>query len=336
MDWNGVGTGHLEMEMTKQEIIETLLGQGPPDEVLFSSARAVRERHFLSNVVLRGVVELTNKCRVNCDYCPMRRDNAHNLSPYLLTQDDLVDRAARIRDASINVVFIQGGEIPQSTDIIEGAIPRIIDLFESPVEILLNVGNKTREEYRRLRSAGASSYILKHETANSQLYFRHKHERLDARLRCLHDLLDLGFHVGTGTIIGLPGQTVEDVAEDILLAKEHGVHMVSASPFVPAPGTPLAGEASGSVETTLRAIALMRLILPGALIPSVSALEAIQGGGQGSGLHAGANVLTVNFSTPERVNDYLIYGDARYIVKLYYVRNLLRDHGLIAGHSIWA
>jgi biotin synthase len=322
--------------MTKQEIVETLLGHGQDDEKLFAAARSLREQHFDNNVVLRGVMELTNKCRVNCDFCPMRRDNASSLSLYILTENDLIEQTIRIREANINVVFIQGGEIPQSTDIMERVIPRIIDTFESPVEILLNIGNKTREEYRRLRSAGASSYILKHETANSSLYLRHKHEGLESRLRCLHDLLELGFHVGTGTIIGLPGQTVDDIADDILLARDLGVHMVSASPFLPAPGTPLQAEPPGSTALTLRAIALMRSVLPSALIPSVSALEALQGGRQGDGLEAGANVLTINFTPSEKVRDYLIYGKARYIVKLEYVHNLLRDHGLVPGSSIWA
>jgi biotin synthase len=158
-----------------------------------------------------------------------------------------------MQGAGINVVCIQGGEIPHTTDILERATPRIIELFHGSVEILLNLGNKSRDEYRRLKRAGAYSYILKHETSSSELYEKLKFETLDQKLRCLHDLLDLGFKVGTGSIIGLPGQTLENVANDILLAKQLGTHMVSASPFVPAPRTPLEAGLPGSILLTLRA-----------------------------------------------------------------------------------
>lgn len=322
--------------MTKQEIVDLLAGNGPVDDELFAAARAAREEYFGRAVVLRGVIEMTNKCRVNCDFCPMRRDNADLLSTFLLTDDDLVNQSHTIRSENINVVFIQGGEIPQTTALLERAIPRIIDDFGAPVEVLLNAGNKSRDEYRRLKEAGAESYILKHETSNPQLYFKHKHEKLDARLKCLNDLLELGFRVGTGTIVGLPGQTIEDLADDILLAQRLGVHMASASPFLPAQGTPLSHERPGSIEVTLRAIAVIRLLLPQALVPSVSALEAIHNGAQARGLRAGANVLTINFTPKSHVNEYLIYGHERYIVKLNYVRDLLREQGLIPGLSIWA
>ncbi len=321
--------------MTKQEIIELLRGDGNNDEDLFAKACAKREESFGRAVILRGVVELTNKCRVNCDFCPMRRDNSGKNSLFTLTDDDLVDQSRSIHSENINVVFIQGGEIPQTTAIVERAIPRIVNGFGSPVEILLNLGNKTRDEYRRLKESGAVSYILKHETSNPDLYMRYKHETIDARMRCLNDLLELGYRVGTGTIIGLPGQSIEDIADDILLAQRLGVHMASASPFLPAPDTPLVHEKPGSIEVTLRVIAISRLLMPKALIPSVSALEAIHSGAQGSGLRAGANVLTINFTPKARVEQYLIYGTERYIVKLNYVRNLLQEHALEPGLSIW-
>lgn len=322
--------------MTKQEIVGLLRGDERTDEALFKEARARREEHFGRDVVLRGVVEMTNRCRVNCDFCPMRRDNSDKLALFSLEEDDLLDQSRVIRAEKLNVVFIQGGEIPQSVALLERVIPRIIADFGKPVEILLNIGNRTRDEYRRLKEAGATSFILKHETSNPELYRKFKHQELDTRLKCLSDLLDLGFRVGTGTIVGLPGQSLEDLAEDILLAHRYGVHMASASPFLPAPGTPLEHESPGSVTMTLRAIAISRILMPHALIPSVSALEALHEGSQGKGLMAGANVLTINFTPQNRVGQYLIYGRERYIVKLNYVRDLLREHGLSPGLSIWA
>lgn len=242
--------------MKKQEIIDLLAGRTMSDDDLFASARAARATIFQNRVVIRGVIELTNQCRVNCTFCPMRRDNTQENSAYILDEETIIAKASDIREAGINVVFIQGGEIPQTTLILERAIPRIITAFGGKVEVLLNLGNKSRGEYERLKTAGAYSYILKHETADPQLYKRLKYETLEARLRCMHDLFDLGYKVGTGSMIGLPGQSLEHIADDIILARSLGAHMVSASPFVPAPNTPLDGHPPGSVLLTLRTIAV--------------------------------------------------------------------------------
>ena len=285
--------------MTREAIIHLLDGGSMSDEELFAAARAARSSRFGDHVVVRGVIELTNKCRVNCVFCPMRRDNTRGNATYILDEESVLTKAREIRQLGINVVFIQGGEIPQTTPILERTIPKILDLFDSRVEVLLNLGNKSRAEYERLRNVGAYSYILKHETANAEFYQQLKFETLDLRLTCMQHLFDLGFKVGTGSSIGLPGQTLGHIADDILLAKHLGAHMVSASPFIPAPRTPLERYQPGSVRTPPRTIAVTRLLMPDALIPSVSALEAHQSGGQGAGLHAGANVLTVNF-TPGR------------------------------------
>jgi biotin synthase len=323
------------VNLTRQQIVDILAGRSLSDEELFARARAARAAHFQDEVVIRGVVEITNRCRVNCEFCPMRRDNTRQNAAYLLDAQALVAVAEEIRRAGIDVVFIQGGEIPQTTAIVEQALPQIADLFGGAVEILLNLGNKSHTEYARLKQAGAHSYILKHETADPDLYEQLKCESLDARLNCLRDLLALGFKVGTGSIIGLPGQTIEHIAADILLAQEMRTHMVSASPFVPAPDTPLASHPPGSVPLTLRAIAVSRLLMPDALIPAVSALEATEPGGQCAGLQAGANVMTVNFTPTERQNSYLIYGVNRYIVRLRHVQELLQRNGLRMGGSRW-
>src|SRR5260221_12758637 len=142
-----------------------------------------------------------------------------------------------------------------------------------------------------------------------------RHSSSDERIRCLRSLARLGYKVGTGAIIGLPGQPVESLADDLELARDLGAHMVSGSPFIPAPDTPLAGYPPGDVDLTLNFIAIARIMNPSWLIPSVSALERRQGGGQLSGLAAGANVLTVTFTPPFEQEKYLIYGKDRYVVR---------------------
>jgi biotin synthase len=281
-----------------------------------------------NEVTLRGVIEVTNVCRVNCDYCPMRRDNTKQNNRFQLTSDEIYDRAAEIVGAGIRIVLIQGGETTTILGEVERATRRIMADFGPDVEVLLNLGNFSREQYGRLRDAGAKSFILKHETSDPVLFNAMRHESLEERMTCLRDLKELGFRVGTGLISGLPGQTIESIARDIELAGELGVHMCSVSPFVPAPNTPLEATSAGDNDLALNAMACLRLLYPRLLIPSVSSLERTSQGGQLRGLEAGANVMTINFSKGEQRDKYLIYGKNRFVVSAGHVRETLRAAGL--------
>lgn len=319
----------------ERDIVEMLHARDGEQEQLFARARAQRHAVFGDEVVVRGVTEITNQCRVNCAFCPMRRDNSRMNSGYRLAADDLVEAAATVHAHGINVVFFQGGEIPQTTRIVGEALPRIRELYGGDVEILLNLGNKTHDEYAYLREQGATSYIIKFETSDPRLNERMRFETLESRLEHLRDLLGLGYRVGTGAIIGLPGQDAASVARDILLARDLGVHMCSVSPFIPAPDTPLADHPPGDVELTLNAIAAIRLVQPGWLVPSVSALAKSQHRGQHRGFHAGANVLTVNFTADAQRDRYLIYGKERFVVRRDYADRLIAETGLRPRGSIY-
>jgi biotin synthase len=310
--------------------------RGEQQEQLFAAARAARAGVFGRRVVVRGLIEVTNLCRVNCEFCPMRRDNTKQNTIFQLDEEQILETAARIRDAGINIVFLQAGEVPRTTKLVGNALPKIRGMFSGPVEFLLCLGNKTEEEYAFLRAQGATSYILKHETSDPDLNVRMRRASFEERLGCLHTLVRLGYKVGTGAIIGLPGQTQESLGNDLLLAREVGAHMVSGSPFIPAPDTPLAHMPPGDVETTLNFIALARLMNPHWLIPSVSALERRQGGGQLSGLAAGANVLTINFTPEVEQSKYLIYGKDRYVVRNDHVSEIVALAGLERGPSVFA
>jgi biotin synthase len=321
--------------LDERGVVELLLLRGSEQEELFAQARAKRREYFGDEVVVRGVTEITNQCRVNCEFCPMRRDNTRDNSDFRFDADGLVDVAASVRASGIDVVFFQGGEIPQTTRIVGEALPRIRELYDGDVEILLNLGNKRRSEYEYLREQGATSYILKYETSDPHLTQRMRHESLESRLKCLQDLLDLGYRVGSGSIIGLPGQDVAGVARDLLFARDLGVHMASVAPFIPAPDTPLANHPGGDVELTLNAIAVSRLLQPSWLIPAVSALSKRAGEGQYRGLMAGANVITVNFTPNEQRDRYLIYGRDRFVVKRDYATGLIERTGLRPRGSVF-
>lgn len=312
--------------MEKKEIIETLQSRGKEQETLFAEARSLRHKNFGDKVVVRGVIEVTDACRNNCDYCPMGKNSKNNR--YIMSSDEIVEASKSIKDAGLKVVFLQGGEVPETTETIGEAIPRIRDLFHDNVEILLGLGNKSKVEYGFLKKQGADAYILKYETSDSQLHYNLRHVTLDARLRCLKDLLDLRYKVGTGAIVGLPGQTLEILADDILFLGRYEIQMSSCSPFIPAEDTPLQGCSAGDIETTLNTLALMRIVNPSALIPSVSALERIQKNGQLRGLNAGTNVITINYTPGDRRKVYRIYGRDRYIVEKEYALDIIRKAGL--------
>ena len=320
----------------RDAIIRWLQVRGAEQELLFAAARSAREQVYGRRVVVRGLIEVTNLCRVNCEFCPMRRDNTKQNTIFQLTPDQILDVVADIKAAGINIVFFQAGEVGKTTRLVGDLLPEIQTRFDSPVELLLCLGNKTDSEYEFLKKQGGTSYILKHETSDPDLNERLRQSSFEERIRCLRTLVRLGFKVGTGAIVGLPGQSIESLANDLELARDLGAHMVSGSPFIPAPDTPLAGHPPGDVELTLNLIAFARIMNPSWLIPSVSALERRQGGGQLSGLAAGANVLTVNFTPPVEQEKYLIYGKDRYVVRNDHVSEIVRQAGLERSQSVFA
>lgn len=321
---------------SRDEIRVLLRAQGKAQQDLFDRATAERKRVFGRSVVIRGLIELTNVCRVNCLFCPMRRENTRSNNTFRLTAAQILDSAREIRASGINVVFMQAGENPETTETAGRVIPMIRDLFDDDVEILLNLGNKSANDYAWLKQQGADSYILKHETSDPELNERLRNSPFQQRLDCLTRLIELDYRTGTGTIIGLPDQSDDSIVEDLLLGARLGVDMISASPFIPAPDTPLENHPPGDVDRTLNFIATARLLRPDWLIPSVSALEKNRSGGQAGGLAAGANVLTINFTPQRERNNYLIYGKHRYVVKLDHVHQILNAAGLEFGRSVFA
>ncbi len=315
--------------MNKNEVKELLGVRGAEQEALFRLARGLRRQHFGDQAVVRGVVEVTSACVRSCTYCPMRVEN--QFGRYLLTSDELVESARRVFASGVPVLSIQGGEIPKTTKIVGEAIRRIRDELGHQLEILLVLGDKSHDEYRHLKDVGADSYILKFETSIEELHERHRFYPLADRVAAIKSLTDLNFKVGSGTIVGLPGQTVEQLADDLMFARSLGLDMCSASPFIPAKNTPLANEPMGDFQTTLNAIAVTRILLPKSLIPAVSALQKYQAGGQVAGLDAGANVITVNFTPNKDQSDYPIYGADRFVVGLRHAIHTLKRGGLASG-----
>lgn len=246
------------------EVKYLLLVTGSEQARLFDAASAIRDQHLGRIAFVRAVVEFSNFCYCNCLYCGMRRDN-NGLERYRLSVDDIKQQARAARDAGIGTLFLQSGEdygypLDDLCDAIRWATS------ENDQVVLLCIGKRRRQDYERLFAAGATKFVLKYETSNPLLFARMKPgDTLPTRLTHLAWLKEAGFKISTGFIIGLPGQTIEDIARDILLLKEMGVDMASISPFIPNDKSPLAGQIPGDLNLSLNAIATMRMVLPTAL-----------------------------------------------------------------------
>ncbi|GAV22775.1 [FeFe] hydrogenase H-cluster radical SAM maturase HydE [Carboxydothermus pertinax] len=265
-------------------------------EKLFALADSIRFREKGDKVYLRGIIEFSNHCRRNCLYCGLRRDNK-KLSRYRMSPEEIIKRAKEIAALGIKTVVLQSGEDPyyRLKDLVE-LVSRIKELG---VYVTLSIGELSTRAYRELKKAGADRYLLRHETANQKLYAAlHPDGSFENRRRCLYVLKDLGYEVGAGNMVGLPGQTDDMLWEDLLFMEKLQPEMVGIGPFIPHPHTPLAKEKGGTLEQTLTMIALTRLTLPKANIPATTALGTIHPEGRELGLKAGANVVMPNM-TPQ-------------------------------------
>ena len=313
------------LEMSRDEIRRHLLSGGAEQQKLFAMARAARSASFGDALHIRGVVEISNKCVKNCNYCAMRRGNK-NLQRFSLDPETIINAARQIADAGISTVFLQSGESPVCDCLLEAVIPKIAET--TGCEILLCAGEKERDVYRRYKDAGASSYILKFETSDADLFRDITGSGPEKRLECLRCLKEIGMKTGTGNILGLPGQSIDSLVEDILFAVSLKPDFVSVSPFIANQDTPFENMPNGGIDLTLNIIAVWRLLLPHALIPTVSALEYIHPDGQAAGLNAGANVITVNFTPKQNRDKYAIYAKNRFVVSLAHAEETAAEAGM--------
>jgi biotin synthase len=310
--------------MSDQQLLNSLTSTGDVQQELFKQARAMRHQYLGDEITLRGVIEISNICQKNCDYCAMRRNNS-SLKRFRLDVETIMAIARKITEARITTIFLQAGQDLYCDKILEKVIPAITN--DLGAEVLLNVGERSKETYERFAQLGAKSFILKYETSDAAVYEYIVHEPLDKRIQCMKWIRDAGMKIGTGNIIGLPHQSIESLVSDIRLAFKFKPDFVSAAPFIPNQGTPLQDQPFGDINLTLNTMAILRIGLKDALIPAVSALEYIRTGGQLMGLNAGANVMTINFTPKSYREHYNIYTKNRFIVTLNHAINTAKKAG---------
>ncbi len=292
--------------LEKEDVCCLLLSEGGDRDLLFSCADRTRELHVGNDVHLRGIIEFSNHCVKNCFYCGLRREN-DRLERYRMTIDEIIDAAREGVGVGLKTIVLQSGEDPFFTaDMLARLIGRLKD--EHDIAVTMSVGDRSREDYALMRDAGADRYLLKHETADPELFSRLRPgTTLDGRIRRLELLKELGFQVGSGSMVGLPWQTVDSLADDILLLKRLDVEMAGMGPFIPHAHTPLAGCTGGGVEMTLKMLAVARMMLPFTHFPATTALASIDPEGRQRALKSGANVVMPNITPVRYKKLYEIY-----------------------------
>ncbi len=293
-------------KLTRDDLIAFLNADEVESRALFQAADQVRAQTMGDEVHFRGIIEFSNHCMKNCLYCGLRRDN-RALARYRLKPDEIIEGARETARLGCRTLVLQSGEdYFYSTDIMGELIVRIKE--EIDLAVTLSLGDRTKNDYALLKKAGADRYLLKHETCDAGLFsYLRPGTDLDERLKRQVWLREIGFQLGSGNMVGLPGQSLESLAGDITLMIDMDVEMAGIGPFIPNKQTPLANAAGGSMEMSLKTLAAARLAMPGAHLPATTSLASIHPRGRVKALQCGANVIMPNM-TPRRYREsYMIY-----------------------------
>lgn len=297
--------------LSREELIYIISeGENKDWEYLFERARAVRDKAYGRKVFMRGLIEISNICKNDCLYCGIRKSNPH-AERYRLNKQQILDCCAAGYELGFRTFVMQGGEDPWYTDEIMIDIISSIKARYPDCAITLSLGEKSYETYKAYFDAGADRYLLRHETANEEHYkkLHPKEMSLRERKQCLYNLKEIGFQTGCGFMVGSPYQTAECIAEDLMFIRELDPQMVGIGPFIPQKDTPFGGEKPGTLEQTLRLLAIIRLMLPNVLLPATTALGTIHPEGRELGIMSGANVVMPNLSPLDVRKKYLLYDN---------------------------
>ena len=294
----------INHNLNKDEIIKLLSSN---DLSLFYSADEVRKKYKGNSIHIRGLVEHSNICKRNCYYCGLRCENKE-IKTNRLTSKEIKECGQYAVKLGYKTIVLQSGEddyfdADKICKIIEG-------LKKYNLAVTLSIGERTFEEYKAFKDSGADRYLLRIETTDENLYKTlHPNMNFKNRIKCLKDLKQLGYETGTGCLVGLPNQTIESLANDILFFKELNADMVGIGPFIPHPNTPLANNKTNNFNLSIKVMAITRLLLPDINIPATTAMETLNKDGHIIALQSGANVLMLNITPQTYKKNYEIYPD---------------------------
>lgn len=302
------------MDLSFRPTAGMLAARGNEQTQWMEQAATVREQRFGRRAFVRAVVEVSNFCRENCEYCGMRRDNK-SLHRFRGQAEQLAELVIEHRPSSVTDLNIQTGEDPVAVREVVLPLLKILQR-ETSLGLSVCLGTLNPEIYAALQEAGASIYIIKFEIANRTTYGqRHAPGTYEERLQNIRHLAETGWNVSSGFISGLPGQTMDDVLENLALANALPLAGCSVSPFIPGESTPLSHETTADVELVLNSMTAMRLMRPDWIIPVVSAMNlADPVEGYRRGWRTGANLATINMTPSDVRGDYLLYKRERIIM----------------------
>lgn len=293
------------IDMNKQQIIECLELEHADD--LFRQADKVRKQYCGEEVHLRGILEFSNHCCQDCHYCGLRRGNTKAMR-YRMELDEIIHSAQKAIDLGITTVVLQSGEDEFYS--IEQLCHIIQEIKKLNLAVTVSVGERSFEDFNRLKDAGADRYLLRFETSDEKLYATLRPGRcLKDRFECLYWLKKLDYQVGSGIMVGLPGQSLESIAQDILLFQDLDLDMIGIGPFLPHPNTPLAGSHNIGIDMILKVVALTRIVTKNAHIPATTAVGTLDTQGRQKALACGANIIMPNITPTEYRKFYEIYPD---------------------------
>ena len=307
---------HLEKDDIKQLLATT----GKEMEMLLHKALEVKLARLDNYVHLRGLIEFSNVCRKSCLYCGVRSKN-NKVERYTLTEEEVIDCAKLAHQLGYGSVALQSGERndPAFVEQITRLVRRIKEIDNGSLGITLSLGEQSDATYRQWVEAGAHRYLLRIEASNEELYYkihpRDEQHDFHRRLACIDSLLEIGYQTGTGVMVGLPFQTLDNLADDLLFFRRKDVAMVGMGPYIPHPDTPLYQYADQippvkeRMELTLKMIAILRLMMPEINMVAATANQTIDPLGREKAIAAGANVIMPNLTPNEYREDYLIYPD---------------------------
>jgi biotin synthase len=308
-------------ELSAEEIAALLsISDEVEQQALFDCAYAVKAEQVGKVAYFRGLIECSNICTKDCLYCGIRRGN-RNVERFQMNEEEIFREAMWAYEAEYGSCVIQSGERQDEgfVSMIERVLRRIAEASSGEMGVTLSLGEQTEETYQRWRDAGARRYLLRIETSNPELYAKihpadHSYE---IRRECLRRLRRTGYQVGTGVMIGLPGQTMEDLANDILFLKQIDIDMVGMGPYIPHADTPMGQEIGvytreqelAALNLGLRMIAVARLVMRDINIASATALQALEPTGRELGLQCGANVIMPNVTETKYRPKYQLYNN---------------------------
>ncbi len=303
---------------SKEDIVDLLNSKGPELNQLFKYSASVKEKSVGNVVYFRGLIEFSNICSKDCYYCGIRSGN-RNTQRYNLTDEEIFGAARFAYENNYGSVVLQGGELFAKAFInrIERLVKEIKKISNNSLGITLSVGEQSLDTYKRWYDAGAHRYLLRIESSNKELYYKihpnTKRHNFESRLKALDDLRTAGYQVGTGVMIGLPFQTIEDLADDILFMKGRDIDMCGMGPYIEHKDTPLwmfkdqLLPLEERFTLALKMIAVLRIVMKDINIASATALQAIDPVGREKALKIGANIIMPNITPGLYRNNYKLY-----------------------------